>query len=120
MQALLGQGNTKGPDPLSSDQPARLAKDLTPDEQKQLVIKFYKELRTSFESFSAPDGSKETPAKTCRDLHAATPDKPSGEYWVDPNAGDPNDAILVHCDMDKLATCITPKPSISQEVIHLR
>ena len=65
----MGQGNTKGPDPLSSDQPARLAKDLTPDEQKQLVIKFYKELRTSFESFSAPDGSKETPAKTAGASH---------------------------------------------------
>lgn len=120
MQALLGsQGSTKGPDPLSSDQPARLAKDLTPQEQKDLVIKFYKELRSSFESFSAPDGTKDTPAKTCRDLHTAFPDKPSGEYWVDPNAGDPNDAILVNCDMEKLATCVTPKPSMSEEVVHI-
>lgn len=123
MQALLGQGNTKGPDPLSSDDPnqapARIAKELTPEEQKEMVIKFYKELRSSFESFSAPDGSKDTPAKTCRDLHTALPDKPSGEYWIDPNAGDPNDAILVHCDMDRLATCVTPKPQVSEVINHI-
>lgn len=115
MQAMLGQGNTKGPDPLS-DEPARIAKELTPEEQKRLVVKFYKELKQSFDSYAIPDGGKETPAKTCRDLAAAFPDKPSGEYWVDPNAGDPNDAILVHCDMEKRATCIMPKPSMSEEV----
>jgi len=109
---------------LSSDDPnqqapARLAKDLTPEEQKEMVIKFYKELRSSFESFSAPDGTKDTPAKTCRDLHTALPEKPSGEYWIDPNAGDPKDAILVHCDMDTLATCVTPKPQMSQEINHI-
>jgi collagen type II alpha len=35
---------------------------------------------------------------------------------VDPNAGNPKDAILVHCDMKTLETCIQPKPSISDEV----
>ena len=40
------------------------------------------------------------------------------QYWVDPNAGDPKDAILVHCDMDAdvPATCIQPKPSLSEEI----
>ena len=109
----------QGPDPLSSDQPMRMAKDLTPEEQKRLVIKAYRKLRESFDNFAKPDGNKETPAKTCRDLHAAMPEKPSGEYWVDPNAGDPKDAILVHCDMEKQATCITPKPAMSEEVAHI-
>ena len=37
------------------------------------------------------------------------------QYWVDPNAGDPKDAILVHCDMTsaEAATCIQPKPDTS-------
>ena len=37
------------------------------------------------------------------------------QYWVDPNAGDPKDAILVHCDMTSAAaaTCIQPKPDMS-------
>lgn len=39
-----------------------------------------------------------------------------GEYWVDPNEGDSKDAILVHCDMEKKATCIIPKPEKSAEI----
>ena len=106
---------------MSSDQPARIAaKDLTPEQQKQLVVKFYKELKASFDSYALPDGGKDNPAKTCRDLHAAMSDKPSGEYWVDPNAGDPNDAILVYCDMAKRATCIYPKPEVSEEIAFVR
>ena len=37
------------------------------------------------------------------------------QYWVDPNAGDPKDAILVYCDMAtaETATCIQPKPDMS-------
>ncbi len=40
------------------------------------------------------------------------------QYWVDPNSGDPKDAILAHCDMDSPtpATCIQPKPDRSGEI----
>ena len=41
------------------------------------------------------------------------------QYWIDPNSGNPKDAILVHCDMEKSATCIYPKPSISDEVYYV-
>ena len=44
------------------------------------------------------------------------------QYWIDPNAGDPKDAILVQCDMEhkpQPATCITPKPSISNEIAYV-
>lgn len=117
LAALMSQGNTKGPDPLANDQPARvLAEDLTKDQQKQLVLQAYRKLKDSFEEFAKPDGDKETPAKTCKDLKLAHPDKPSGEYWVDPNGGDPKDAILVHCDMDAEATCLLPKPTNSEEM----
>lgn len=33
-----------------------------------------------------------------------------GQYYIDPNEGDIKDAILVHCDMEKKASCILPKP----------
>ena len=81
LAAMLSQGgNTKGPDPLSSDQPMRMfGGDLSSDEQKQLVRNAYNRLRDTFEGLAKPDGQKNAPAKTCRDLHAAYPDKPSGE-----------------------------------------
>ena len=84
LAALMGGGNTKGPDPLSADQPARVfPDDLTTDEQKQMVIRAYNNLKKTFEEFAQPDGGKETPAKTCRDLRVAHPDKPSGEVsWL--------------------------------------
>ena len=53
--------------------------DLSSDDQKKLVLSAYRKLKETFADFAKPDGDKETPAKTCRDLHAAHPDKPSGE-----------------------------------------
>ena len=38
------------------------------------------------------------------------------QYWVDPNGGSSQDAILVHCDMTKQATCVQPKPTLSAEM----
>ena len=38
------------------------------------------------------------------------------QYWVDPNTGNPQDAILVYCDMAKQATCVQPKPTSSAEM----
>ncbi len=116
LAAMLGQGNTKGPDPLS-DQPI-LKEELTTEQRKQLVISAYKKLKASFDEFSKPNGDQKTPAKTCRDLKIAHPEMESGEYWVDPNAGDPKDAILVYCDMSLPvpATCIQPKPEVSDEI----
>jgi len=52
---------------------------LTSDEQKRLVMNAYNKLKDTFEGFVKPDGSKNSPAKTCRDINVAYPDKPSGE-----------------------------------------
>ncbi len=68
----------QGPDPLSSDQPAKVA-DLTTEQQRQLVIQAYRKLKTTFEEFSKPNGDKDSPAKTCKDLKLAHPEKESGE-----------------------------------------
>lgn len=34
---------------------------------------------------------------------------------MDPNEGDTKDAIVVHCDMEKKATCVLPQPGMTQE-----
>jgi len=116
LSALLGQGTSKGPDPLSADEPVRMfGPDMSDEEKKSLVIRAYKNLKESFEEYARPNGDKNTPAKTCRDLHTLYPDKESGEYWIDPNGADPKDAILVYCDMDQEATCVQPKPALSAE-----
>lgn len=39
-----------------------------------------------------------------------------GQYWIDPNGGDMNDAILVHCDMDTGSSCVYPKPMQSKDI----
>lgn len=88
--------------------------DLSDEEKKNLVIRAYKNLKSSFEEFAKPNGDKNTPAKTCKDLKKTYPEKESGEYWIDPNGADPKDAILVYCNMETSATCVQPKPVLSQ------
>jgi len=102
---------------LSADEPVRMfGPNLSDDEKKKLVIRAYKNLKESFEEYAKPDGGKNTPAKTCRDLHTAFPDKESGDYWIDPNGANPKDAILVHCDMETESTCVQAKPDLSAEL----
>merc|ERR1711915_769776 len=86
LTAMMGQGSSKGPDPLSADEPAR---DFgNPEQMKK------------------PDGSKETPAKSCQEIKLNHPTKPSGTYWIDPNGNDVKDAIMVECNMETGASCI--------------
>lgn len=90
--------------------------DISDEERRNLVLRAYEHLKTTFERFKKPDGKKNYPGKTCRDIWAAYPDSESGEYWVDPNEGDIKDAVLVHCDMVNKATCIIPSPMKSDEI----
>lgn len=54
-----------------------------------------------------PQGSsKDNPARTCRDLFLNHPHLESGYYWVDPNLGCNEDAILVFCNADTNETCV--------------
>lgn len=38
---------------------------------------------------------------------------------MDPNEGDARDAILVHCDASKRATCLLPNPAYSPEINYI-
>lgn len=79
----MAHGQSKGPDDqMLGDQPPRLfGKDLSEDDRKAMVTKAYAQLKTSFQKMMKPDGEKNAPAKTCRDLFAAYPDKPSGQFY---------------------------------------
>lgn len=68
---------------------------------------------------SQPTGEKDSPARTCKELSKARPELPSGDYWLDPNEGDRNDAILAHCDMSKKATCIRSQPQRSKDINYV-
>jgi hypothetical protein len=56
-------------------------------------------------------GTKEAPARTCKDLALANQQLPSGMYWIDPNLGSSLDAVEAFCDMDNKRTCISANPS---------
>lgn len=69
----------QGPDPLSGDEPARIfGRDITDEERRKLVLQAYEHLKTTFQKFKKPDGQKNFPGKTCRDIWAAYPESPSG------------------------------------------
>jgi collagen type II alpha len=113
LTAMMGQGSSKGPDPLSADEPAR---DFgNPEQMKEA----YERLKATLEKLKKPDGSKETPAKSCQEIKLNHPTKPSGTYWIDPNGNDAKDAIMVECNMETGASCIHAKPTTSQEITIL-
>lgn len=61
------------------DEPARLfGKEMTEDERNKLLTKAYEHLKSTFQNAIKPDGNENAPARTCRDLFSAYPDKPSG------------------------------------------
>merc|ERR1719445_2532642 len=113
LSAMMGQGSSKGPDPMSGDEPARV---FTTPEQEELMKQAFEKLKSSFDKMVKADGSQERPAKSCKDLKASHPLKASGDYWIDPNGNDHRDSILVFCDMSNGATCLNPKPSLSPVV----
>lgn len=58
-----------------------------------------------------PNGKKTSPGKTCADIKEAYPESKNGEYYIDPNEGDAEDAIRVYCRFDTKETCVSPKRS---------
>lgn len=75
----IGQGQTKGPDPLGDEPPRIFGKEITEKERRELLLKVYENLKSSYQKLVKPDGEKNSPAKTCRDLFVAYPNKLSGE-----------------------------------------
>lgn len=59
------------------------------------------------------NGTKENPARSCREIQLDHPNFESGKYTIDPNEGCSSDAVEVYCDFEKQATCVNPKKSKS-------
>lgn len=107
--------NQKGPSDTQGDEPYRIAS-ADEEERKEIAMKVYRQLKASFSRFNKPDGSKDFPARTCKEILAHHPESTSGQYWIDPNEGDTKDAILVECDMKRGASCIVPQQRRSSKI----
>merc|ERR1712106_36564 len=66
-------------------------------------------LKQELQMMKEPMGTKDNPARSCRDLWLCHSDFPDGDYWIDPNGGCNKDAIQVECQMsNKGTTCLKP------------
>jgi len=74
-----------------------------PAEQRN-TVEALKEVAELVMKLRSPDGSKEAPGITCRDIALAHPSFKSGLYWINPNGGSISDRIQVWCKMRAEAT----------------
>ena len=66
-------------------------------------------MRIELEKIKRPIGTKNSPARSCQDLHFGHPQLKDGYYWIDPNLGVFEDAVKVYCSMSTGGdTCISP------------
>merc|ERR1711872_533171 len=66
-------------------------------------------IKIELEKMKKPLGTRNSPARTCQDLHYGHPQMPDGFYWIDPNLGVTDDAVKVYCNMTAGGeTCVFP------------
>jgi len=66
-------------------------------------------MRIELEKIKKPIGTRNSPARTCQDLHYGHPQMTDGFYWIDPNLGMTDDAVKVYCNMTAGGeTCVSP------------
>ena len=103
------------------DEPARLQKREVRGDQTRLtesenedvdLITVYTDvynMRIELEKMKKPIGTKDSPARSCKDLFFGHPQLKDGLYWIDPNLGMSDDAVKVYCRMSSGGeTCINP------------
>jgi len=94
----------KGPDPYYQNDQASDAEDVEVYESFSYVMEALQRTRRV-------KGTQTLPGLSCKDIKEHNPDMKNGEYWVDPNGGSANDAILVSCRFETDETCIKPAPA---------
>ena len=52
-------------------------------------------MRIELEKMKKPIGTKNSPARSCKDLFFGHPQLKDGFYWIDPNLGMSDDAVKV-------------------------
>lgn len=88
--------------------PRRLYRNKRQVEEADPQVDLYDFISYRLDLYRNPNGSREFPARTCKDLHMSYPNLKSGVYWIDPNGGISIDAIKVHCEFKKNASCLYP------------
>jgi len=66
-------------------------------------------MRIELEKMKKPIGTRDSPARSCKDLFHGHPQLKDGYYWIDPNLGMTDDAVKVFCSMSAGGeTCVFP------------
>ncbi|OCT84722.1 hypothetical protein XELAEV_18022877mg [Xenopus laevis] len=73
------------------------------------IFKTLHYLTNLMHSIKNPPGTRDNPARICRDLVNCERKVADGKYWIDPNLGCPSDAIQVFCNFTAGGqTCLSP------------
>lgn len=80
-------------------------------EISSVMLKHIDQLKTQVDNIKYPQGTRENPAISCREIALGHPNFKTGWYWVDPTQGSIKDALQVWCNMtDIIETCVYPTP----------
>ncbi|CAB1318224.1 unnamed protein product [Coregonus sp. 'balchen'] len=83
--------------------------DLPMLDQVTEIIKTLHYLSNLIQSLKNPLGTRDNPARICRDLHSCEQKMNDGTYWIDPNRGYSSDTIEVTCNFTGGGqTCLKP------------
>ncbi|KAI5087262.1 collagen alpha-2(XI) chain isoform 2 precursor, partial [Silurus meridionalis] len=82
-------------------------------EDMEEILGSLNSLQAEIESMRFPLGTKESPARTCHDLHLSQSEYKDGEYWIDPNQGCARDSFKVYCNFTAGGeTCLYPSKEV--------
>lgn len=92
--------------------------DLPMLDQGAEIFKTLHYLSNLIQSLKNPLGTRDNPARICRDLHSCEQKLNDGTYWIDPNLGCSSDTIEVSCNFTGGGqTCVKPitvsKPTVT-------
>ncbi len=90
------------------DRPSVMPQEVSEDLDLVTVYTDVYSMRVELERMKKPLGTRNNPARACRDLWQGHPQLEDGYYWVDPNLGMVDDAIKVFCNMSTGETCVFP------------
>uniref|UniRef100_A0A665U871 Fibrillar collagen NC1 domain-containing protein n=1 Tax=Echeneis naucrates TaxID=173247 RepID=A0A665U871_ECHNA len=83
--------------------------DLPMLDQGAEIFKTLHYLSNLIQSLKNPLGTRDNPARICRDLHSCEQKLNDGTYWIDPNLGCSSDTIEVSCNFTGGGqTCLKP------------
>lgn len=79
-------------------------------EMSGVMLQHIDQLKAQVEKIRFPQGTRESPALSCREIILGHPQYQSGWYWIDPSQGSADDAIQVWCNVtaDYIETCVHP------------